>query len=177
MRGIYSIMKVLYNNLEIKNGMFITPKETRLEPKIEYYAKPNSLYTLIMHDPDAVGGNLIHWIIVNIDGNNLHTGYELLKYKGPSPPPGSGRHKYIFLFFKQNSRIRINNVIYKRHISMVELYEKLDLILKPIYAIYFTSKNQYGGKKEQPLIKQNKTKTHKKIKKRPKRQNTMRRNM
>lgn len=168
-------MKVLYNNLEIKNGRFITPKETRVEPKIEYYAKPNALYTLIMHDPDAVGGNLIHWIIVNIDGNNLHSGDELLKYKGPAPPPGSGRHKYIFLFFKQNSII--NNVIFKRHISMVELYKKLDVIIKPVYTIYFTSKNQYDGKKEH-LIKPNKTKTYKKINKRYKRQkNTMRRNM
>jgi len=144
-------MKVLYNNSEIKDGIFLTPMETQNKPKIEYKPSPNSLYTLIIHDPDAVGGNLIHWLIVNISGNNIKNGDELLEYKGPAPPKGSGIHKYIILFLQQN--YRINADIDKRQMSMNELYEKLDVNLQPFFSTYFKSKNQYGGKKK----KRNKT--------------------
>jgi hypothetical protein len=137
-------MKILYNNSEIKNGVFLTPTETHSEPKIEYNAKPNTLYTLIMHDPDAVAGNLLHWVIVNIDGNNVNNGDELLKYKGPAPPKGSGTHSYIFMFYEQKDRI--NTQISKRIMPMVGLYKKLDVSLKPVYSEYFTSKYQDGGK-------------------------------
>jgi hypothetical protein len=140
-------MKVLYNNSEIKNGIFLTPTETHREPKIEYHAKPNSLYTLIMHDPDAVGGNLLHWVIVNIAGDDVNTGEELFEYKGPAPPKGSGTHKYIFLFFEQAERI--NTQIDSRIMPMDGLYKKLHVGLRLLSSVYFTSKNQDGGKKKQ----------------------------
>jgi Raf kinase inhibitor-like YbhB/YbcL family protein len=66
--------------------------------------------SLIMHDPDAVSGDYVHWLIwdinpqtqtispgsvpvgavqgLNSDGTN--------KYIGPCPPVGSGVHRYIF---------------------------------------------------------------------------------
>jgi phosphatidylethanolamine-binding protein (PEBP) family uncharacterized protein len=154
-------MKVLYNNLKIKNGIFLTPKETHTKPKIQYKSSANTFYSLIMHDPDAVGGNLIHWLIVNISGNNVNNGDEILEYKGPAPPKGSGTHKYIILFLKQNDRI--NTKIDKRQMSMDELYEKLDVKLQPFSRTYFTSKNQYEGKKNKQnktrKIRQNKKKT------------------
>jgi len=151
-------MKVLYNNSEIKDGMFLTPRETQIKPKIECETNPNTLYTLIMHDPNAVGGNLIHWLIVNISGNNIKNGDEILEYKGPAPPKGSGIHRYIILFLKQNDRI--NSEIDKREMSMNELYEKLDVKLQHLSSRYFTSKNQDGEKNK----KRNKTKKNKKNK-------------
>ena len=147
-------MNVLYSNLEIKNDAFFTPIETHVEPQVEYLAIPNTLYTLILHDPDAVGGNHLHWVIVNINGNNLHTGEQLLEYKGPAPPKGTGKHRYIFLLFEQPGRI--NAHLYNRSMSMRELYKNLQANLKLISSIYFISKNQDGGKKSK--IKKNKTK-------------------
>ena len=135
-------MKVLYNNSEIKNGEFLTPLETRFEPKVEYRVKPNTLYTLIMHDPDAVGGNLLHWVTVNIDGQ---TGDKLLQYKGPAPPKGSGTHRYILLLYEQPERI--NARLSERSMSMAKFYEHMHTNLHPISTVYFTSKNQDGGRK------------------------------
>ena len=138
-------MKVLYNNSELKNGIFLTPKETHVEPKIEYSAKPNTLYTLIMHDPDAVVGNWLHWVVVNIKGNNVKNGDELFEYTGPAPPKGSGKHRYIFLLFEQPERI--NTQFSERMMPMNDFYEKLRMKLQPVSSVYFTSKNQDGGKK------------------------------
>lgn len=139
-------MKILYNNSEVKNGIFLTPSETITEPNIDYNLKSNALYTLIMHDPDAVGGNLIHWLVVNIDGNNIHNGDILLEYKGPSPPKGSGIHRYIFLLYEQTNKV--NASISNRHISMDEVCKNLDNKLQLVSSLYFTSKNQNGGKKK-----------------------------
>jgi phosphatidylethanolamine-binding protein (PEBP) family uncharacterized protein len=149
-------MKVLYNNSEIKNGAFLTPLETRLEPKVKYRVKPNTLYTLIMHDPDAVGGNLLHWVTVNIDGQ---TGDKLLQYKGPAPPKGSGTHRYILLLYEQGERI--NARLSERSMSMAKFYEHMHTNLHPISTVYFTSKNQDGGRKRTKRTKRKKTHTRK----------------
>lgn len=137
-------MKVLYNNLEIKNGIFLTPLESRIEPKIKYNAKPNSLYTLIMHDPDAVVGNYFHWLVVNIPGDKINNGDKIFKYKGPAPPKGSGIHRYMFLLYEQPERI--NARFSARAMTMDDFYENLHTNLHSISKIYFTSKNQDGGK-------------------------------
>ena len=55
-----------------------------------------------MHDPDSVHGDYCHWLIINIQGNNLNNGDTILPYKGPSPPPKTGVHRYIFELYKQN---------------------------------------------------------------------------
>lgn len=145
-------MKILYNNSELKNGVFLSPKETHAEPKIEYSAKPNTLYTLIMHDPDAVVGNWLHWVVVNIKDNNVKNGDELFKYTGPAPPKGSGVHRYIFLLYEQPERIQTQ--LTNRMITMDNFYKKLNMKLEPISSVYFKSKNQDGGKNK----KKNKTK-------------------
>lgn len=72
-------------------------------------AKAKSL-TLIMHDPDAVSGDFVHWTMWDIS-----TGTEIIavnglpagaiqgingggknQYMGPCPPTGTGTHHYLF---------------------------------------------------------------------------------
>lgn len=143
-------MKILYNNTEIINAANLTPLQTQLEPKIEYNADPNTLYTLIMHDLNAVSENYLHWVVINIPGHNIHNGQTLLKYKGPSPPQGTGAHRYVFLIFEQAGRIILENVVeLDRTMSMPNLYKLLHI---KTYLIsddgYFISEYQpTGGKK------------------------------
>ena len=63
----------------------------------------NKSYLLIMYDPDAVNGTYIHWLVSNIVLNDINKGTTLLDYKGPAPPPRTGKHRYIFeLYLKGN---------------------------------------------------------------------------
>lgn len=64
---------------------------------------------LIMHDPDAVSGDFVHWVLWDIDPatntileDSVPTGATegittagAPGYVGPRPPAGSGRHHYI----------------------------------------------------------------------------------
>ncbi|XP_033633255.1 protein D2-like [Asterias rubens] len=65
-------------------------------------------FTLVMVDPDAPTDEsdpmyFLHWLIVDIQGADFTNGHgrEIRSYTAPSPPPGSGPHRYQFFAFKQ----------------------------------------------------------------------------
>ena len=154
-------MDVIYNN-NIKENEFLTPNETQKQPQVKLNYDNNKEYIIIMHDPDAVGGNRIHWMITNIRNNEINSGKIIFPYEGPAPPAKTGKHRYIFELYKQQKN---NNLVLEdRIISMNSLRNKFTLD-KPIFKIKFISKNEIGGtkkKKTQKYIykKSKKTRRH-----------------
>lgn len=94
-----------------------------VSPKLVWTAPPKGTkyYVLIMEDPDAPGGNWIHWLIYDLpvrvrqlpEGltkkESLPTGakqgacwgtnvFEKVGYWGPCPPPGPA-HNYVFSLY------------------------------------------------------------------------------
>jgi len=81
-------------------------------PPIDISDVPESAKSLalIMHDPDAVSGDYIHWVLWDIDPQTTTiledstpsgatagpTSAGTPGYTGPRPPEGSGRHHYTF---------------------------------------------------------------------------------
>lgn len=55
-------------------------------------------YLLVMTDPDALGKTWIHWVVV-VNGSGQLVKPAIAEYKGPSPPAGSGVHRYIFRLY------------------------------------------------------------------------------
>ncbi|HJP81485.1 MAG TPA: YbhB/YbcL family Raf kinase inhibitor-like protein [Candidatus Saccharimonadales bacterium] len=67
-------------------------------------------FAVIMHDPDAVRGDFLHWIIWNIPGNTVSIDEGIApkgatqglndmrkaEYLRPLPPSGTGVHRYVF---------------------------------------------------------------------------------
>ena len=96
------------NGQKVLMGNELTPSEVKNVPKNIYWlVEPNALYTLIMVDPDAPSRQypdlreIIHWLVINIPGNNIEKGQTQVSYVGSGPPEGSGLHRYVFLVFKQ----------------------------------------------------------------------------
>ena len=157
-------MKIFYNGKIIKNNEFIKVTETKSEPLVNLNLDPNYYYTLILYDPDAVGGTYIHWLKVNITNNDINTGNIIISYKGPSPPPKTGIHHYIFELYKQN-RENNSEKITERLISIAEFKKKLK-INTLIDKIQFISENKSGGKKcktQKIKYKRKKNKSNKKF--------------
>ena len=136
-------MEVFYNNKLVNNNEFLKPSETQVEPKIKYNFNLNNLYTLIMHDPDAVNGNRVHWLVTNIN-KNINNGKILLPYVGPAPPAKTGKHRYIFELYKQSEILNVEP-LGERSISINLLRNKLNLS-RYISKIQFISQNESGGK-------------------------------
>ena len=139
-------MNIKYQNTKLyKNNLFVTLQEASIEPIITLKNNKKNIYTLFMFDPNAVGGNKIHWLIINITDNEINNGNALIKYKGPAPPKGSGKHHYTFVLAEQKKIIEINNLIFEtRFIELKDLFRKLEVNKKnfiPKIIKYFVSEN------------------------------------
>ncbi|XP_072027365.1 protein D2-like [Amphiura filiformis] len=106
-------------------------------------------YTLLMVDPDAPSAESpssrywLHWLVTNIDGEDLlHSESETIAgYHKPSPPPGTGVHRYQFFLFGHNDKLEVSNPVNERGcfcvIGFVERYHLGD----PVAATQFLTKN------------------------------------
>ena len=85
-------------------------------------AEPTTYYSVAMVDPDAPSREaptfreIRHWLIVNVKGSDLVTGaltangQTLSSFRNPSPPKGSGYHRYVQLVFQQPLKHEFKNV-------------------------------------------------------------------
>jgi phosphatidylethanolamine-binding protein (PEBP) family uncharacterized protein len=137
-------MKIFYNDKKISDGEFLNVKDVQVEPEIELRTNPNKIYTLILHDPNAVGGDKIHWLRANITNNDINSGTDILPYVGPAPPPNSGMHHYIFELYEKKIE-NIPNLNNDRR-ELTEFKKEFD-INESIDKIEFISKNEIGGKR------------------------------
>ncbi|OBZ89398.1 OV-16 antigen [Choanephora cucurbitarum] len=98
---------------QVQLGNSLTPAEASEQPTVDFVPpQPSEKYTLVMTDPDAPSrtdpkfGPWRHWIVTNIDGQDVQKGLMDLNnhhtpYVGPGPPPNSGTHRYVFLLYRQ----------------------------------------------------------------------------
>lgn len=92
-------------------GNVLTPTLVRYKPQVKWSADKHSLYTLLMVDPDFPSRNaemkkeIRHWLVVNIPGNKIALGQTVYEYIGSAPDPETNYHRYVFLVFKQTSKI------------------------------------------------------------------------
>ena len=85
----------------------------------------NAPYLLTMLDPDAPAGTWTHYVAIINNGKDAKK--EPYKYQPPSPPPGSGTHRYIFQAYELSTGIEVNTYVnvltsdYKGHEYFVKV--------------------------------------------------------
>lgn len=76
-----------------------------------------SLFIIETLDPDApsrqapASREFVHWLVVNIPGDQVAKGDTLAEYVGSGPPKGSGLHRYVFLVYKQGAAQKIDEPV------------------------------------------------------------------
>lgn len=162
-------MEIKYDNNTVSEPIFLKPTETQLKPAVSLKGLDDKkYYTLIMSDPDAFGGNHVHWIVTHIKGNNFNTGNHFFEYYGPHPPKNSGTHRYIFSLYESGKDIvkGVDLDPNKRQIELEQVLSKLNITGKPIYTTQFISENQEGGKRKRNYTKKRKNKRKRSCKRR-----------
>ncbi|MBI4846840.1 MAG: YbhB/YbcL family Raf kinase inhibitor-like protein [Candidatus Omnitrophica bacterium] len=131
--------------LEIKSSAFknneTIPKEYTsqgpdISPPLSWTGAPKEAkaFALICDDPDAPGGNWVHWVIYNIPGNTasldkavppsgvLANGVKQGKndfgrigYGGPMPPPGKP-HRYFFKLYALDAKLELEPGLIKEEL-------------------------------------------------------------
>lgn len=81
---------------------------------------PSKYYSLVMCDPDAPSRNSpkyrswLHYTVINIrpsetgDVLDLNKGEEVVTWAPPSPPPGTGFHRYIWFLFESDNNLQFH---------------------------------------------------------------------
>jgi Raf kinase inhibitor-like YbhB/YbcL family protein len=122
--------RINLNSSSFKEGEVIPSKYTcdgkNISPALNW-DKPSEevkRFVIIMEDPDAPGGNFVHWIVYNIPGNVTHfpedvtpiknipdevllgtNGFGHIGYGGPCPP--SGTHRYFIRIYGLNNALHL----------------------------------------------------------------------
>ncbi|KAL1460502.1 hypothetical protein WDU94_012479, partial [Cyamophila willieti] len=102
-------LQVSYNDghLKAELGNELKPDDLKAAPQVSWNADASSYYTLVMTDPDAPSRKdpkareWRHWLVVNIPGSDIAKGHTITEYAGPTPPKGTGLHRYVLLVYKQ----------------------------------------------------------------------------
>ncbi|KAI6204128.1 hypothetical protein M3Y94_00636400 [Aphelenchoides besseyi] len=137
------------NGIEVQLANELRVSEVKSQPIVEWEADKNALYTLVKVDPDALSRDnpiyrsWLHWLVVNIPGNQLANGKEIASYKGAGPPPKTGLHRYVFLVFKQNNKIDGYELKDgdRKNFNLREFINKNRLESTPIAGAFYETKN------------------------------------
>ncbi|KAF7282848.1 hypothetical protein GWI33_001984 [Rhynchophorus ferrugineus] len=146
-------LKIAYENNDtlypVYYGNTLKPDEAASKPVVEFENNDNSLYTLILTNPD---GHLtdnekeyIHWFVANIPGNTLDNGETIVEYLQPFPPKGTGYHRFVFVLYKQNKKLDFSQYkkqgkclnLVDRTFSTLDFYRQLQDDITPASLSFF----------------------------------------
>ncbi|KAI9819516.1 MAG: hypothetical protein M1827_006964 [Pycnora praestabilis] len=127
------------NHQSVSLGNTLNPADVQEIPTFEFQSSgassSGSLYTLVLTDPDAPSrvnpewSEICHWILTNVSltaMTNLHMDLldeesrdehfeargmkEVIEFMPPSPPPKTGKHRYVFLLFRSADGGSVGNL-------------------------------------------------------------------
>jgi len=147
-------LEVTYPGLfPLAPGDSLAVSEAKKIPSIRLEeASKEQLFTVAMVDPDAPSrknpraAQWLHWILTNVEGERLISGQDLMgeevtAYAGPSPPKGSGPHRYVFLVWQQQQAVSMESPRSRARGDISKIAESLGLGA-PIAGNFFFAENK-----------------------------------
>lgn len=106
-------LSIMFGDTPATNqGPLLSTVAATPQPRASWDVPPlEQPYTLLVWDPDAPRPSgtrtpYLHWLVMNIGGSTDSTGSTIVPWAPPTPPAGTGEHRYIFGLFQQASRIK-----------------------------------------------------------------------
>ena len=139
-----------YSEAYVNAGNTLEVSQAKSRPTINFPKQQDQLYTIAMVDPDAPNGRkpssenqYFHWLIINVRGSSLlSSGQTLVEYHGPSPPRGTGPHRYVFLAYQQQGRISTSSLNCRQECYYnIAKFAKENNMGDPIAGNYFFAEN------------------------------------
>lgn len=138
--------------LPVHRGNVVTPSEAFYAPGVTFEAEEGSLWTLLLTNPDGHlrdnESEYLHWLVGNIPGNVVESGDQLCHYFPPFPAKGTGYHRFIFILFKQDTKIDFNDEcrpspchsLKMRTFHTFDFYKKYQDFMTPAGLAFFQSR-------------------------------------
>ncbi|RPA97322.1 PEBP-like protein [Choiromyces venosus 120613-1] len=161
-------LEVTYGANEVTDGEKLGLDAVRSPPTLALgdssSLDTNSRYIVIMIDPDApsranpTSANVLHWVktdlrirpttATNITADNATAP---LSYAPPSPPSGSGEHRYVFLLYDQPSGFALQGLPEKRGGFNVSAWRELNGLAPAKAGTYFLA--EFGANSPSPTAR------------------------
>ncbi|XP_072013325.1 large ribosomal subunit protein mL38-like [Amphiura filiformis] len=135
--------------MPVYTGNVVTPTEACKAPSVSYDSTKDSLWTLMLTNPDGHlqdnQAEYIHWLVGNIPGDAVSDGDVLLDYLPPFPARGTGYHRLVFVLFQQNGKVDYSQEtvslpctsLQDRTFSTLEFYRKYQNMITPAGLRFF----------------------------------------
>ncbi|TKC37143.1 hypothetical protein EI555_002473 [Monodon monoceros] len=113
-------LQVKYGGAEVDElGKVLTPTQVKNRPTSIAWdgLDPGKLYTLVLTNPDAPSRKdpkyreWHHFLVVNMNSNDISSGTVLSDYVGSGPPKGTGLHRYTWLVYEQDRPLKCDEPI------------------------------------------------------------------
>lgn len=87
--------------------------------------KPPIQYLIVCWDPDVKEGkSFLHWLVINCSGADNSDGRVVASWYPPSPPPGTGEHRYVIGLMKQQGPLDIPEITDRMNFNATEFAQK-----------------------------------------------------
>ncbi len=124
------IKSVFKNNEKIPAKYTADGKDANPPLEISGIPSETQSLVLIVDDPDALNGDWVHWVVygIRVNGSSLKinedsipgsqgkNSWGKMEYGGPSPPRGSGNHRYFFKVYALNTEFNFSETPNKKEI-------------------------------------------------------------
>lgn len=133
----------------VYRGNHIQPSEASKAPQIHFKEEPNSLWTLVLTNPDGhlldSSAEYLHWFVGNIPENSVRKGDLVCDYLQPFPPKGTGFHRFVFVLYKQKKHMDYSQLqkslpclsLKDRSFKTYEFYKQNQDLLTPAGLAFF----------------------------------------
>lgn len=105
------LLQISYPTFTPNLGNVASPSQVSEPPQVQYDCKRDHYYTLVMFNCDPLGESPLlrqarHWGVFNSPGCDFDRGETFVDYLPPAPLKGTGSHRYVFLLFEHEKKIR-----------------------------------------------------------------------
>ncbi|KAJ1524752.1 hypothetical protein ONE63_009631 [Megalurothrips usitatus] len=110
----------------VYRGNIVKPREAQKPPQVSFKAEKDTLWTLVLTNPDGhlieENAEYVHWFIGNIPGNDVSKGEVIFDYLPPFPPAGTGYQRLVFILYKQEGKVDYSSL--KKPLPCIDLTQR-----------------------------------------------------
>ena len=86
---------------------------------------PPAKYLIVCWDPDVKEGkSFLHWLVINCSGTDNSDGTVIASWYPPSPPPGTGEHRYIVGLMRQEGNLQMEEITDRKNFNPMNFAQK-----------------------------------------------------
>lgn len=140
--------KLQFGKTTVRDGQWISVPTANQNLMISYPMSPQRKYAIIFYDlsapypSDPHNSPYLHYLVINVPGNNIADGDVLMDYLPPDPPRDSDAHTYYLEVYEQKASKRPYRHTKRDNFDLDNFKETYGISAGPVASFNFRSGHQ-----------------------------------